>query len=362
MTTTAPLDTDPEHGVSKGSSADAPKHGDADHDEHWQPRPWLAFAIRAFAFLFPIVMSIVFVVLVSGVVPAPPGWIGRVLWWVALTVAATTVLIVFERMTRRLLPLVTLFKLSIAFPDEAPSRFKMAMRTNTVRQLERQLSDGTLDHGETPAEAAEHLLVLANMLNNHDRLTRGHTERVRAYTLMIGEQMGLPPEDLNKLHWAALIHDVGKLEVPPEILNKQGQPTDEEWRILREHPKYGADLVKPLAPWLGEWARAAEQHHERWDGRGYPYGLSGHQISRAGRIVAVADAFDVITSVRSYKQAFTPAEARAELARCAGTQFDPDVVEALIEIIAARGERYGSPDVDSEEEARRRAEGIRLDG
>ncbi len=331
---TTDIDIRPE--TNSGSSADSPKHGHGLGEEQWAPRPWLARAIRGFAFLFPVAMSVVFVILAARVVPAPAGWFGRALWWIGMTVGATGVLIVVERLTRRLLPLVTLFKLSIAFPDEAPSRFKMAMRTNTVRQLERRLHEGSVEECNTPTAAAIHLLELANMLNSHDRLTRGHTERVRAYTLMIGEQMGLPADDLNKLHWAALIHDVGKLEVPPEILNKDGRPTDDEWLILRDHPKHGGELVKPLVPWLGEWAKAAEQHHERWDGRGYPYALSGHQISRAGRIVAVADAFDVITSVRSYKAAFTPAEARAELARCAGTQFDPAVVRAFLNVSLGR--------------------------
>ena len=91
-------------------------------------------------------------------------------------------------------------------------------------------------------------------------------------------------------------------------------------------------LLEPLRPWLGEWADAASQHHERWDGKGYPFGLAGEQISLSGRIVAVADAFDVMTSVRSYKKAMTPEAARAELLRCAGTQFDANVVRAFLNI------------------------------
>ncbi len=163
-------------------------------------------------------------------------------------------------------------------------------------------------------------------------MTRGHTERVRAYTLMIGEELHLPKADLDKLHWAGLVHDIGKLEVPPAILNKAGRPDDDEWEILKQHPAAAVPLLEPLRPWLGEWADAASQHHERWDGTGYPFGLAGEQISLSGRIVAVADAYDVMTSVRSYKKAMTPEAARAELLRCAGTQFDATVVRAFLNI------------------------------
>ena len=161
-------------------------------------------------------------------------------------------------------------------------------------------------------------MALAGALNAHDRMTRGHTERVRAYTLMIGEELHLPKADLDRLHWAGLVHDIGKLEVPPSILNKPGRPDEDEWEILKQHPAAAVRLLEPLRPWLGEWADAASQHHERWDGKGYPFGLAGEQISLSGRIVAVADAFDVMTSVRSYKKAMTPEAARAELLRCAG--------------------------------------------
>jgi HD-GYP domain-containing protein (c-di-GMP phosphodiesterase class II) len=118
---------------------------------------------------------------------------------------------------------------------------------------------------------------------------------------MIGEELHLKPEDVDALNWAALVHDVGKLKVRAEILNKDGTPTDEEWVVLRQHAEFGEELVAPLQGWLGEWADAVGQHHERWDGLGYPRNLSGDEISLAARIVAVADVFDVITSARSYK-------------------------------------------------------------
>ena len=144
--------------------------------------------------------------------------------------------------------------------------------------------------------------MLVGALNSHDRLTRGHSERVRAYTKMIAEELKLEPDEIDLLHWAGLLHDIGKLEVPAEILNKPSQPTEEEWEILRTHPEAGMRLVAPLREWLGEWGDAVGQHHERWDGKGYPNGLAETDISFAARIVSVADVFDVITSVRSYKK------------------------------------------------------------
>ncbi len=304
--------------------------------DSWAGKPVAAFVLRALAFLVPIAVSIVFVMWATKIWPRPLGVLPTVSWFLMLFISSTGLLLLVERMTRRLLPIVALLRLTLVFPDEAPSRFKLAMRTNTVRQLQRKLEADELDADGTPVEAAEALLQLANQLNDHDRKTRGHTERVRAYTMMIGEEMGLTDDELNKLHWAGLVHDIGKLTVPAEILNLPGRPNAEQWKILKQHPRAGMDMVGPLRPWLGEWADATGHHHERWDGDGYPYGLAGEDISLAGRIVAVADAFDVITSIRSYKQAGSPAEGRQEIARCAGTQFDPMVVKAFLRISLGR--------------------------
>ena len=131
----------------------------------------------------------------------------------------------------------------------------------------------------------------------HDRLTRGHSERVRAYTHMVGEELKITGAALDHLRWSALLHDIGKLLVSAEILNKPGKLTDTEFEAIKQHPQFGRELVQPLVGWLGDSARAVWEHHERWDGQGYPSGLSGTDISLAGRIVAVTDAFDVMTSV-----------------------------------------------------------------
>jgi putative nucleotidyltransferase with HDIG domain len=184
--------------------------------------------------------------------------------------------------------------------------------------------------------AAEKILALAGALNAHDRLTRGHGERVRVLTDLIADELDLPTHDRDRLRWSALLHDIGKLAVHPDILNKPGKLNDDEWEVIKKHPLEGAKLTAPLAGWLGQWANTIAEHHEKFDGTGYPYGLKGDQISLGGRIVAVADCYDTMTNVRTYKSSMSPKAARAELAACAGTHFDPKVVRAFLDVSIGR--------------------------
>lgn len=185
---------------------------------------------------------------------------------------------------------------------------------------------------DEPARAAETILALVGALSAHDRFTRGHSERVRALTDLIAEELKLPAADRDRLRWASLLHDIGKLETSPKLLNKPERLDPDEWAIIHRHPENGARLAAPLTAWLGSWAATIEQHHERWDGSGYPNGLQGNAICLGARIVAVADAFEVMTAARAYKKPMKAPLAREELTRCAGTQFDPDVVRAFVNV------------------------------
>jgi hypothetical protein len=311
-------------------SVAGPTRGAIEHCERWEGRHGAALALRVSMLVFPVALSLA-ITAVAGRIFARPGDLGpAIVWWLTISAIATLTLTLTNRLMRRFLPIVAMLRLSLVFPDQAPSRFKMALRTGTVRQLEKKAATGAL--GADVRTSAETLLVLAATLGDHDRLTRGHSERVRAYTNMIAQEMKLGAEEQDLLHWSALLHDIGKLEVPAEILNKSGRPDEAEWKILQGHPAAATHYLEPLADWLGEWRNAATEHHERWDGGGYPLGLRGEEITLAGRIVAVADAYDTITSVRSYKKAMSAADARAEIARCAGTQFDPAVVRAFLAV------------------------------
>ncbi len=289
----------------------------------WGGRPVQAALVRILVFAAPIGASIGFVDLASRAVPAPLGslWV-YLLWWFGLTAGATGVLVAVDRAARRLLPLAALLKLSLVFPDQTPSRFKTAMRAGSTKNLEARMQE--LRNGPASrADSAALLLELVAALNSHDRVTRGHSERVRAFAVLIGEELGLSPEELEMLNWSALLHDVGKLSVPSGILNKPGRPDEEEWQLLKAHPLFGETLVKPLRQWLGEWADAVGYHHERWDGAGYPRGVEGDDIPLPGRIVAVADVYDVITSARSYKEAGGAHEGREEISPLRGQPVRP---------------------------------------
>ena len=297
----------------------------------WRGHPLAAAGIRLIAFSTPIVVALAASAALSRLISAPRGLPARVVWWVAILATSTAVLVATDRIARRMLPLAALLKLSLVFPDHVPSRFSVALRTGTTRQLARQLQQTTIE--PTTRAGATELLTLVAALNHHDPLTRGHSERVRALADLLAAQLHLSTEDRDKVRWAALLHDIGKLRVPTEILRKPGKPTADEWKVLKTHPAEGLDLIQgPIADWLGDWARAVGEHHEQFDGSGYPLGLSGTDISLGGRLVAVVDVFDVITSTRSYKKPMTIQEARLEITRCAGSQFDPEMVRAFLQI------------------------------
>lgn len=317
-----------------GAAAGGDRHGPA--EARWDDRPALATALRVLSFVLPLVASLTVAWLLAGALPTPHTTGGRALWWLMVASASIVSLVAVDHVARRVLPLAALLQLSMVFPDQAPSRLGVALRSGSTKRLQERAVHDLQEGKQEPAVAARTIITLAASLNAHDRGTRGHSERVRAYADLIAEELGLAAAERDRLRWAALLHDLGKLSVPSATLNAHDALTENDWVTLRRHPLEGARLAAPLRGWLGTWATAIEQHHERFDGTGYPYGLSGDQLSLAARIVAVADSYDAMTSVRSYSAGITPAAARQELARKAGTDFDPAVVRAFLNVSLGR--------------------------
>ena len=316
-------------------TADGPTRGAAEcgPESQWESSPRLALVVRIAVLLFPALGAFLGLYLIVDLLYRPPGNVGLAVWFVQGVVVGTGISFILDRWARRLLPLVALLKMSMIFPDEAPSRFSVALRAGSFGRIERRVAEINRNGlGADAAEASAKAIELITVLSGHDRMTRGHTERVRAYADIIGAEMGLSDVDRAKLAWGVMLHDIGKVTVPADVLNKTETLTDTEWALLKTHPESGRKLLAPLAEWLGPWARAASEHHERWDGGGYPFGLAGEEISLAGRITAVADAYDVITSNRSYKKAMSVEAARREMVDCAGTHFDPAVVRTFLNV------------------------------
>ncbi|HEY2704427.1 MAG TPA: HD domain-containing phosphohydrolase [Candidatus Dormibacteraeota bacterium] len=305
--------------------------------QRWRRRPGLAFCVRVLVFLVPIVATLAVSIAVSRALPFPADRWHELLWWTAVVVVSLVAFLVADRLCRRALPLVALLQLSMLFPDRAPGRFKVARNRGRVKELTAELDRAVdRDPADPATRGAVTVLTLIASLAVHDGRTRGHSERVRIFADMIAEEMSIPEEARYRLRWAALLHDIGKLEVPASILNKPGRPDDEEWVQLRRHPETAARLLSPLHEWLGVWMLAAEQHHEHFDGTGYPRRLRGEEISLGGRIVCVADCFETMTAARPYKRTMTAVAAREELVRNAGTQFDPVVCRAFLNISLGR--------------------------
>jgi putative nucleotidyltransferase with HDIG domain len=166
-----------------------------------------------------------------------------------------------------------------------------------------------------------------------DGYTYHHCDRIRQYAIEVWKRMDQPKNRLKLLRWGAHFHDIGKLAIPLDILNKPGKLTPDEWKTIKLHSVIGANIMRAHpVEWLKDAAFIVEQHHERYDGKGYPHGLKGDEISIEAAIVSVVDAYDAMTTERVYKQAMTSEEAIAELEKGKGTQFHPEVVDRFIDI------------------------------
>jgi putative two-component system response regulator len=172
------------------------------------------------------------------------------------------------------------------------------------------------------------LIMLANAIEVRDPYTRGHVERVMNYALSIAEELGWTPANLNHLRFGSILHDIGKIHISEQILRKKGPLSQEEWVEMREHPEDGAELIKAI-PFLEHTIPIILYHHERWNGSGYPFGLKAMAIPEAARIVAIADSFDAMTTMRPYREVLTPENAYREIETNTGILFDPAAVRAF---------------------------------
>jgi putative nucleotidyltransferase with HDIG domain len=174
--------------------------------------------------------------------------------------------------------------------------------------------------------------ALANTIDAKDSYTNGHSTRVAKYSVMIAERLGYSGEKLERLRYAALLHDIGKIGIPKEIINKTSKLTDEEYEVIKTHPVIGSNILKEITE-IPDISIGARWHHERYDGRGYPDHLAGDEIPKLARIIGVADAYDAMTSKRSYRDVLAQNIVYGEVEKGKGTQFDPDIADIMLELI-----------------------------
>jgi response regulator RpfG family c-di-GMP phosphodiesterase len=210
-------------------------------------------------------------------------------------------------------------------------------RERQLKDRERQLEDYRVNLEEKVKEQTDiinsmyvrSIDAMIKALEAKDFYTRGHSQRVTLYSMAIGGELGMTEQELEDLHRASVLHDLGKIGVREEVLNKPGKLTEEEFAEIVRHPGTAVRILESI-PLLRPLFPAILHHHERFDGKGYPSRLAGRNIPLASRIMAIADTFDAMTSTRAYRKALPVADAIAEIRRCSGTQFDPDIVPAFL--------------------------------
>ena len=215
--------------------------------------------------------------------------------------------------------------------DDALYRAKF-FNKNRVESYRSILEELENKINEKDNELITSIKTLISVINAKDRYTYGHSERVVLYCKLIADKLGLNKKDKNTLIYGAYIHDVGKVNIPKEILIKKMPLTNEEWEVLKQHSVDGVEIIKPVKS-LQDTIPIVLSHHERYDGKGYPFQLKGEEIPYLARILCVIDSYDAMTSNRPYNKSKNDEEAIIELRRCSGTQFDPFIVEKFIEVL-----------------------------
>ena len=206
------------------------------------------------------------------------------------------------------------------------------LQKNLKKEVEKQTEIAEKRRESVERVSMQMVHALANTIDAKDSYTNGHSTRVAKYSVMLAERMGYTGEKLEQLEYAALLHDIGKIGVPREIINKPSKLTDEEYEIIKTHPAIGANILNEISE-IPDIAIGARWHHERYDGKGYPDQLKGLEIPEIARIIGVADAYDAMTSKRSYRDVLSQEIVSSELEKGKATQFDPQIAEIMMELI-----------------------------
>lgn len=206
------------------------------------------------------------------------------------------------------------------------------LQTDLAHEVDRKTQEVIAQHEKLEKISMQIMQALSGAIDAKDTYTKGHSIRVAEYSREIARRIGLSEKAQDDIYMIGLLHDVGKIGVPDAIINKPAKLTDEEYAVMKQHPGMGAEILKNITefPKLGTGAR---WHHERYDGRGYPDGISGEEIPLEARIIAIADAYDAMSSRRSYRNVLPQATVRSEVEKGKGTQFDPVYAEIMLNMI-----------------------------
>lgn len=227
--------------------------------------------------------------------------------------------------------------------------FRLLVKPCSNGELVKAVNEGVMEHERlqnsyfTYGHLDNSLEALLSALEARDNIACGHADRVSELSYILGFKMGLTEEQLQNMEYLSMLHDIGKIGIPDNILFKAGPLTDEEWAVIKTHPEKGFKIAQASSELSGV-ANLILTHHERWDGTGYPLGLKGEEIPLESRIIAVVDAYDVITNDRPYRKARSHKAALQEIKENAGSQFDPNIVNEFLSIFSGEG-LSDNPDV-----------------